>query len=126
MLKKQALEEGFSTKLIYDSMNPEFAKEDIFYCINKLEVYYTTEGILGLFPSFESKEMNKKIEENSFYFEFQKQLTDIKNKLKNKKLELKHEITNIDDIVKDIKIIYDENKQQIKALKFTCNKIYFI
>ena len=122
MLKKQALEEGFSTKLIYDSMNPEFAKEDIFYCINKLEVYYTTEGILGLFPSFESKEMNKKIEENSFYFEFQKQLTDIKNKLKNKKLELKHEITNIDDIVKDIKIIYDENKQQIKALKFTCNK----
>ena len=122
MLKKQALEEGFSTKLIYDSMNPEFAKEDIFYCINKLEVYYTTEGILGLFPSFESKEMNKKIEENSFYFEFQKQLTDIKNKLKNKKLELKHEIKNIDDIVKDIKIIYDENKQQIKALKFTCNK----
>ena len=122
MLKKQAIEEGFSTKLIYDSKNPEFAKEDIFYCINKLEVYYTTEGILGLFPSFELKEMNKKIEENSFYLEFQKNLMDIKNKLKNKKLELKHEITNIEDIVKDIKIIYDENKQQIKALKFTCNK----
>ena len=123
MLKKQAIEEGFSTKLIYDSKNPEFAKDDIFYCINKLEVYYTTEGILGLFPSFESKEMNKKIEENSFYLEFQKNLMDIKNKLKNKKLELKHEITNIDDVVKDIKIIYDENKQQIKALKFTCKKV---
>ena len=77
MIKKQDIEEGFSTQLIYDSMNPEFAKEDLFYCINKLEVYYTTEGILGLFPSYEKREMNKKIEENSFYLEFQKNLMDI-------------------------------------------------
>ena len=122
MIKKQVIEEGFSTKLIYDTMNPEFAKDDIYKCINKLEVYYTTEGILGLFPSYELKEMNKQIEANSFYLEFQKNLMDIKNKLKKKNLELKHEITNIDDIIKDIKIIYDENKQQIKALKFSCNK----
>ena len=122
MIKKQVLEEGFQTKLIYDTMNPEFAKDEIYKCINKLEVYYTTEGILGLFPSYEKKEMNKQIEANSFYLEFQKNLMDIKNKLKKKNLELKHEITNIDDIIKDIKIIYDENKQQIKALKFSCNK----
>ena len=122
MKKKQDIEEGFSTQLIYDSMNSDFAKEDLYYCINKLEVYYTTEGILGLFPSFELKEMNKKIEANSFYLEFQKNLMDIKKKLKSKNLELKHEITNIDDYIKDIKIIYDENKNQIKALKFACNK----
>ena len=123
MIKKQDIEEGFSTQLIYDSMNPEFAKEDLFYCINKLEVYYTTEGILGLFPSYEKREMNKKIEENSFYLEFQKNIMEIKRKLKNKNLELKHEITYIDDIIKDIKVIYDENKQQIKSLKFACKKI---
>ena len=122
MLKKQVLEEGFPTQLIYDTMNPEFIKDDIFYCIDKLEVFYTTEGILGLFPSYEKREMNKKIEANSFYLEFQKNLNDIKEKLKKKNLELKHEITNIDDIIKDIKIIYDENKEQIKALKFACNK----
>ena len=122
MIKKRGIEEGFSTNLVYDSMNSNFAKDGIFYCINKLEVYYTTEGILGLFPFFEKRELNKKIEENSFYFEFQKNLMEIKRKLKNKNLELKHEVTNIDDIVKDIKIIYDENKQQIKSLKFTCKK----
>ena len=123
MIKRQDIEEGFSTNLIYDTQNPEFIKDDLYYCFNKLEIYYTTEGILGLFPSFENREMNKTIEANSFYLEFQKNLVDIKNKLKSKNLELKHEITYIDDIVKDMKIIYDENKQQVKALKFTCKKV---
>ena len=122
MQKKQAIEEGFSTQLIYDTKNPEFVQDDLYYAMNKLEVFYTTEGILGLFPSYESREMNKKIEENSFYLEFQRNLFDIKNKLKNKNLELKHEVTNLDDFVQNIKIIYDENKQQIKSLKFSCNK----
>jgi hypothetical protein len=49
MQKKKAKEEGFLTKLEYDTKNEEFLKEDIYYCIDKLEVYYTTEGILGLF-----------------------------------------------------------------------------
>ena len=122
MLKKQDIEEGFSTQCIYDTQNPEFIKDDLYYCIDKLEIFYTSEGILGLFPSFDKREMNKKIEANSFYLEFQKNLVDIQRKLKLKNLELKHEITYIDDIVKDMKIIYDENKQIIKALKFTCNK----
>ena len=122
MLKKQDIEEGFSTQCIYDTQNPEFIKDDLYYCIDKLEIFYTSEGILGLFPSFDKREMSKKIEANSFYLEFQKNLVDIQRKLKLKNLELKHEITYIDDIVKDMKIIYDENKQIIKALKFTCNK----
>ena len=61
MIKRQDIEEGFSTNLIYDTQNPEFIKDDLYYCFNKLEIYYTTEGILGLFPSFENREMNKKI-----------------------------------------------------------------
>ena len=67
MSKEKATEAGFLTKLIYDTKNEEFLKDDIYYCIDKLEVYYTNEGILGLFPSYEDKTLNKKIEENSFY-----------------------------------------------------------
>ena len=122
MQKKQAFEEGFLTQLIYDTNNPEFDKDELYYCMNKLEVYYTNDGIIGLFPSFENREMNKKIEANSFYLEFQKNLIDIKYKLNSKNIELKHEITNLDDFVQNVKIIYDENKQIIKAVKFSCNK----
>ena len=123
MQKKKATEEGFLTKLEYDTKNEEFLKEDIYYCIDKLEVYYTTEGILGLFPSYEDQELNKKIEENSFYLEFQKNLSEIKRKLKNKKLELKHEVTNLNEYIHNIHLIYDENKQRISALKIiTLNK----
>ena len=123
MQKKKAIEEGFLTKLVYDTKNEEFLNEDIYYCIDKLEVYYTTEGILGLFPSYEDPELNKKIEENSFYLEFQKSLGEIKQKLKNKKLELKHEITNLSEYIHNIHLIYDANKQRISALKIiTLNK----
>ena len=117
MQKKKATEEGFLTKLVYDTKNEDFLKEDIYYCIDKLEVYYTTEGILGLFPSYEDEELNKKIEQNSFYLEFQKNLNDIKQKLKNKKLELKHEVTNLSDYIHNIHLIYNEKKQQISTLK---------
>ena len=123
MQKKKATEEGFLTKLVYDTKNDEFLKEDIYYCIDKLEVYYTTEGILGLFPSYEDQELNKKIEENSFYLEFQKNLSEIKQKLKKKKLELKHEITNLSEYIHNIHLIYDESKQRISTLKIiTLNK----
>ena len=123
MQKKKATEEGFLTKLIYDTKNEDFLKEDIYYCIDKLEVYYTSEGIIGLFPSYEDQELNKKIEENSFYLEFQKNLDSIKQKLKNKKLELKHEVTNLSEYIQNIHLIYNENKQQISALKIiTLNK----
>ena len=123
MQKKKATEEGFLTKLVYDTKNEEFLKEDIYYVIDKLEVYYTTEGILGLFPSYEDKELNKKIEENSFYLEFQKNLPEIKSKLKSKKIELKHEITNLSEYIHNIHLIYNEKKQQISTLKIiTLNK----
>ena len=122
MTKRQETEAGFPTKLIYDTKTPEFVKNDTYYIIDKLEVYYTTEGILGLFPSYEKKEMNKEIEANSFYLEFQKNLGEITQKLKKKNLELKHEVTYINDIIQDIRLIYDSNKQQIKALKFACNQ----
>ena len=127
MQKKKAIEEGFLTKLVYDTKNEEFLNEDIYYCIDKLEVYYTTEGILGLFPSYEDPELNKKIEENSFYLEFQKSLGEIKQKLKNKKLELKHEITNLSEYIHNIHLIYDANKQRISALKrLTLNKKIYV
>ena len=123
MQKKKATEEGFLTKLEYDTKNEEFLQDDIYYCINKLEVYYTDEGILGLFPSYEDKELNKKIEENSFYLEFQKCLPDIRQKLKNKKLELRHEITELKEYIHNIHVIYNERSKQISTLKIiTLNK----
>ena len=121
MLKKQASEEGFQTEIIYDTKNTEFEKDDIYYSINKLEVYYTSESIIGFFPLYEKREMNKKIEQNSFYFEFQKNLPEIEQKLKNQKLELKKEVTTLNDFIQNIKIIYDTHKQQIQALKIDCN-----
>ena len=60
MQKKKLTEIGFLSKLLYDTKNDEFLAEDIYYCIDKLEVYYTDEGIIGLFPSYEDKELNKK------------------------------------------------------------------
>ena len=123
MQKKKLTEIGFLSKLLYDTKNDEFLAEDIYYCIDKLEVYYTDEGIIGLFPSYEDKELNKKIEENSFYLEFQKNLPEIKQKLKNKKLVLKHEITNLSEYIQNIHIVFNEKKQQISALKIiTLNK----
>ena len=35
MQKKKATEEGFLTKLVYDTKNEEFLNEDIYYCIDK-------------------------------------------------------------------------------------------
>ena len=123
MSKEKATEAGFLTKLIYDTKNEEFLKDDIYYCIDKLEVYYTNEGILGLFPSYEDKTLNKKIEENSFYIEFHKNLPGIKEKLKSKKIELKHQITNLKEYIQKIQVIYNDKKQQISALKIiTLNK----
>ena len=123
MSKEKVTEVGFLTKLIYDTKNDEFLKDDIYYCMDKLEVYYTNEGILGLFPSYEDKTLNKKIEENSFYIEFHRNLPEIKEKLKSKNIELKHQITNLNEYVQNINVIYNEKKQQISALKIiTLNK----
>ena len=119
MQKKQVTEEGFSTSTIYDTKSSEFAREGIFYFIDKIEVYYTSEGILGFFPFYEKREINKRIEKDSFYQEFQKKLYEIKTKLKAKGLELKREITNIGEPINNIKIIYDEKNQEIKSVKFT-------
>ena len=52
---------------------------------------------MGLFPSYEDKTLNKKIEENSFYIEFIRNLPEIKEKLKSKNIELKHQITNLNE-----------------------------
>ena len=112
MQKKKLTEIGFLSKLLYDTKNDEFLAEDIYYCIDKLEVYYTDEGIIGLFPSYEDKELNKKIEENSFYLEFQKNLPEIKQKLKNKKLVLKHEIINLSEYKQNIHIVFNEKNNK--------------
>ena len=123
MSKEKATEVGFLTKLVYDTKNEEFLKDDIYYCIDKLEVYYTNEGILGLFPSYEDKALNKKIEENSFYMEFNRILPGIKEKLKSKNIELKHQMTNLNEYIQNINVIYNDKKQQISALKIiTLNK----
>ena len=55
------IEEGFSTSTIFDTKNQDFLNEKKYYYINKLEVYYTNEYILGFFPFFNDRPADKKL-----------------------------------------------------------------
>ena len=67
-------EEGFSTQATFDTKNPEFLKENKYLFIKNFEVYHTNERIIGFFPFFGDRVADKKIQQNSYYYQFTKNL----------------------------------------------------
>ena len=60
-------EEGFSTSRIFDTKNQEFLNEEQYFYINKIEIYHTTDRIIGFFTFFSDSFADKKIKQNSCY-----------------------------------------------------------
>ena len=119
------IEEGFSTSTIFDTKNQEFLNEEKFYYIKKIEIYHTNDGILGFFPFFSDRAADKIIRQNSYYNPFFSNLKDIKKKLKENKKEFKKDIIELSEPLLNIKVLYDENLQIIKTIKFsTQNKSF--
>ena len=119
------IEEGFSTSTIFDTKNQEFLNEEKFYYIKKIEIYHTNDGILGFFPFFSDRAADKIIRQNSYYNPFFLNLKDIKKKLKENKKEFKKDIIELSEPLLNIKVLYDENLQIIKTIKFsTQNKSF--
>ena len=112
-------EEGFSTSTIFDTRNQEFLNEEKYFYINKIEIYYTNDRIIGFFPMFNDRAADKKIKQNSCYNQFISKLKDIKQKLKESKKEFKQEIIELSEPLSNIKVSYDENLQIITAIKFS-------
>ena len=110
-------EEGFSTQAIFDTKNPEFIKENKYLFIKNFEVYHTNERIIGFFPFFGDKVADKKIQQNSYYNQFIKNLKNIKRVFKQKKIELKQNIISIEEPITNIKVVFDENSQNITSIK---------
>ena len=118
-------EVGFSTSTIFDTKNQEFLNEDKYNFINKFEIYYTNDSIIGFFPFFNDRSTDKKIIKDSCYNQFISKLKDIKKKLKEKKKEFKQEIIYLNEPLSNIKVVYDSDSQNIKAIKFSSqNKTY--
>ncbi len=118
---------GQSSSLIHDTMNNQFAKKKIYSLITKIDVYYTETGIIGVFPLFKDKALNNEIFKESYYPKFLKELDKIKQTCIIKGIEIKHEETNFykGESISKMKVVYDENKQQILSLKIsTQNKVY--
>ena len=112
-------EEGFSTSTIFDTKNQEFLNEEKYFFIKKFEIYHTNDGILGFFPFFNDRASDKKIKQNSYYNQFISKLKEIKIKLKESKIELKKEIIELNEPLLNIKVLYDQDLQRIKSIKFS-------
>jgi len=118
---------GQSSSLVHDTMNNIFAKNKIFSLITKIDVYYTETGIIGVFPLFKDNKLNNEINKESYYPKFLKEYDKITQTLKSKGIEIKHEETKFykGESISRMKVVYDENKQQILSLKIsTQNKVY--
>ena len=112
-------EEGFSTQAIFDTKNPEFIKENKYLFIKNFEVYHTKDRIIGFFPFFGDKVADKKIIQDSYYSNFISNLKNFKKILKQKNIELKQDIIYIDEPLNNIKLVYDQNLQNIISIKIT-------
>ena len=110
-------EEGFSTQATFDTKNLEFLNEGKYLFIKNFEVYHTNDRIIGFFPFFWDRVADKKIQQNSYYNQFIKNLKNIKKKFKQKKIELKQDIISIEEPLTNIKVVYDENLQNITSIK---------
>ena len=112
-------EEGFSTQAIFDTKNPEFIKENKYLFIKNFEIYHTKDRIIGFFPFFGDKVADKKIIQDSYYSNFISNLKNFKKILKQKNIELKQDIIYIDEPLNNIKLVYDQNLQNIISIKIT-------
>ena len=112
-------EEGFSTPTVFDTKNQDFLNEEKYFYINKIEIYHTNERILGFFPLFNDRVADKKIKQESYYNQFISNLKDIKQKLQENKKEYKQEIIELAEPLQNIKVLYDQNLQIIKTIRFS-------
>ena len=112
-------EEGFSTQAIFDTKNQEFLNENKYLFIKNFEVYHTDDRIIGFFPFYGDRVANKKIKGDSYYNEFMTNLKNIRNKLKQKKIQLKQDIITLEEPLNNIKVLYDQNSQNINSIRIT-------
>ena len=111
------LERGFSTQALFDTKNPDLLKEDKYFFIKNLEVYHTDDRIIGFFPFFGDRVTDKKIKQDSYYNQFMKNLKNIKKILKQKNINLKQDIIYLEEPLNNIKVVFDENSQNITSIK---------
>ena len=111
------LERGFSTQALFDTKNPDLLKEDKYFFIKNLEVYHTDDRIIGFFPFFGDRVADKKIKQDSYYNQFMKNLKNIKKIFKQKKINLKQDIIYLEEPLNNIKVVFDENSQNITSIK---------
>ena len=112
-------EEGFSTQAIFDTKNQEFLNENKYLFIKNFEVYHTDDRIIGFFPFYGDRVADKKIKGDSYYNEFMANLKNIRNKLKQKKIQLKQDIITLEEPLNNIKVLYDQNSQNINSIRIT-------
>ena len=112
-------EEGFSTQAIFDTKNQEFLNENKYLFIKNFEVYHTDDRIIGFFPFYGDRVADKKIKGDSYYNEFMTNLKNIRNKLKQKKIQLKQDIITLEEPLNNIKVLYDQNSQNINSIRIT-------
>ena len=112
-------EEGFSTQAIFDTKNQEFLKEDKYLFIKNFEVYHTKERIIGFFPFYDDRVADKKIKQDSYYINFISNLSNYKKILKQNNIELKKDIINLEEPLNNIKVVYDQDSQNITSIKIT-------
>jgi len=112
-------EEGFSTQAIFDTKNQEFLKENKYIFIKTFEVYHTKDRIIGFFPFFGDRVADKKIKQDSYYEQFMNNLKKYKKNLKERKIELKQDIISLEEPLTNIKVVYDQNLQNIISMKIT-------
>ena len=108
------LERGFSTQALFDTKNQELLKEDKYLFIKNLEVYHTDDRIIGFFPFFGDRAADKKVKQDSYYEQFMKNSKNIKKIFKQ---NLKHNIIYLEEPLSNIKVVFDENSQNITSIK---------
>ena len=108
------LERGFSTQALFDTKNQELLKEDKYLFIKNLEVYHTDDRIIGFFPFFFYCAADKKVKQDSYYEQFMKNFKNIKKIFKQ---NLKHNIIYLEEPLSNIKVVFDENSQNITSIK---------
>ena len=110
---------GFSTEASFDTKNQEFINQNKYIYINKLEVYYTKDRIIGLFPFYNDRVADKRVKENSYYIKFISNLSSFKKILTKKNIELKQDIIYLNEPLNNIKVVYDEDLQNIISIKIS-------
>ena len=113
------IEEGFSTQAIFETKNQEFLKEEKYLFIKNIEVYHTTDRIIGFFPFYGDRVADKKIKQDSYYNNFISNLKNFKKILRQKNIELKQDIIYLEEPLNNVKVVYNQDSQNITSIKIT-------